>query len=469
MKRAGLISKTACLTCINARDDDCKVCDVCCACCTCVPKKKFAKCAHFYSTGAEPEEVATQYTECKHGFVLVQGTVDDSLQQQCTRPECVSSAVEPPEAVDFAATVQQLHSAVVPGANSAAAAAGEAADDGATVQQRHSTVVPVANSAAAAAGEGVDEPTFADDEPFYDAPVVNPESAPDGEDYVRENLCTGCDCEFHTREQLDNHGCSDSEVNGFKSSSSSDEEPMVPAVVPTPVAQPLVLAPVAQPLKGKGKGKSKGDSKGKSKGKEHGSAVHTVDFSSQPGKLGLGGRFFSIAGAHRHQLAEESAPVVSAATPVASLSPSACARCDSLGLLCGLRLCSECCFNNSCTCSAANLGRTDVVMAVGADTVLANGSFSDPVHKGARCVNCDGTFMNVGMLVEHHKKCLVGSGVACYAGTTTPITMRRPEPVKLTCMVCDAVVDLDSIRTYKLGPKAFCSRNCEVDWSKTFA
>ena len=418
MKRAGLISKTACLTCINARDDDCKVCDVCCACCTCVPKKKFAKCAHFYSTGAEPEEVATQYTECKHGFVLVQGTVDDSLQPQCTRPECVSSAVVPPEAVAFAATVQQLHSAVVPGANSAAAAAGEAADDGATVQQRHSTVVPVANSAAAAAGEGVDEPTFADDEPFYDAPVVNPESAPDGEDYVRENLCTGCDCEFHTREQLDNHCCSDSEVNGFKSSSSSDEEPMVPAVVPTPVAQPLVLAPVAQPLKGKGKGKSKGDSKGKSKGKEHGSAA--VDFSSQPGKLGLAGRFFSIAGAHRHQPAEESAPV-----PV-----------------------------------EVPVDATDVVMAVGADTVLANGSFSDPVHKGARCVNCDGTFMNVGMLVEHHKKCLVGSGVACYAGTTTPITMRRPEPVKLTCMVCDAVVDLDSIRTYKLGPKVFCSRNC---------
>ena len=31
-------------------------------------------------------------------------------------------------------------------------------------------------------------------------------------------------------------------------------------------------------------------------GKEHGSAVHTVDFCSQPGKVGLGDRFFSIKG-----------------------------------------------------------------------------------------------------------------------------------------------------------------------------
>jgi hypothetical protein len=67
--------------------------------------------------------------------------------------------------------------------------------------------------------------------------------------------------------------------------------------------------------KGKGKGKSKGSSKGNSKGiclslvvnlaivtlsfgcaegKEHGAAMHTVDFSSNPGNVGLGGRFFDI-------------------------------------------------------------------------------------------------------------------------------------------------------------------------------
>ena len=31
-------------------------------------------------------------------------------------------------------------------------------------------------------------------------------------------------------------------------------------------------------------------------GREQGSAVHIVDFSTQPGKVGLGGRFFSIKG-----------------------------------------------------------------------------------------------------------------------------------------------------------------------------
>jgi hypothetical protein len=45
---------------------------------------------------------------------------------------------------------------------------------------------------------------------------------------------------------------------------------------------------------------------------------------------------------------------VSTATPVASPSPSACSHCNSLELLCGLRLCGECCFNSSCTCSVVN-------------------------------------------------------------------------------------------------------------------
>ena len=56
----GFVKKTdcnatiACLTCLKARDDDCKVCKVYCACCTCVPRKEFAKCAHLYA--AAPAE-----------------------------------------------------------------------------------------------------------------------------------------------------------------------------------------------------------------------------------------------------------------------------------------------------------------------------------------------------------------------------------------------------------------------------
>jgi hypothetical protein len=37
-------------------------------------------------------------------------------------------------------------------------------------------------------------------------------------------------------------------------------------------------------------------------------------------------------------------------------SSSVCAHCNSLELLCDLRLCSECCFNSSCNCSAPNQG-----------------------------------------------------------------------------------------------------------------
>jgi hypothetical protein len=37
-------------------------------------------------------------------------------------------------------------------------------------------------------------------------------------------------------------------------------------------------------------------------------------------------------------------------------SSSACAHCNSLELLCDLRLCSECCSNSSCNCSAPNQG-----------------------------------------------------------------------------------------------------------------
>jgi hypothetical protein len=58
--------------------------------------------------GANAEAVI-QYTQCKHGFVLVQGVVDDTLQPQCTRPFCVRSASVPWEAVELqaAASIQQ--------------------------------------------------------------------------------------------------------------------------------------------------------------------------------------------------------------------------------------------------------------------------------------------------------------------------------------------------------------------------
>ena len=48
--------------------------------------------------GAKSEAGITQYTQCEHGFVLIQGTTDATLQPQCTRPDCVSSAVVPPQA-----------------------------------------------------------------------------------------------------------------------------------------------------------------------------------------------------------------------------------------------------------------------------------------------------------------------------------------------------------------------------------
>ena len=79
-----------------------------------------------------------------------------------------------------------------------------------------------------------------------------------------------------------------------------------------------------------------------------------------------------------------------------------------------------------------------------------------------KCVNCDGTFVNIGALVEHHKECLTGSDVVCYAGTTTPITMTHPDPVEFLCMVCNVGVNLAAVGTYNLGPKVFCSSICQV-------
>ena len=76
--------------------------------------------------------------------------------------------------------------------------------------------------------------------------------------------------------------------------------------------------------------------------------------------------------------------------------------------------------------------------------------------------------MNIGALVEHHKECLIGSDVACYAGTITPITVTRPDPVEFSCMVCNVGVNLAAVGTYKLGPEVFCSRICQVKCQHEF-
>ena len=157
------------MTCMQCRSDDCATCEKCCACCSCLPQKQFVT-THAYSgsaaedqmsseqlnheaeavvlvgeaaedvvtvpepmelddplvdsvavTVAEAEAIPTQYMQCEHGFVLIQGTIDATLQPQCTIPYCVIKAVVPPEAAAFAATIQQPHAAVVPIANSVAA------------------------------------------------------------------------------------------------------------------------------------------------------------------------------------------------------------------------------------------------------------------------------------------------------------------------------------------------------------
>ena len=164
VKKAGFSGNMACLTCLKARDDDCKVCNVCCACCTCVPRKEFAKCAHFYAAAPAEDEPWP--------------------------------------------------------------------------------VVPLANSMAAAAGESpsniVDKPTYADEEDSYDAPNGAPESK-EGDDWVRENLCEGCDCEFTTRQALDAHCCSEDGYAQDDSSADSGNEPTVTAVVPASGAQPMLV------------------------------------------------------------------------------------------------------------------------------------------------------------------------------------------------------------------------------------
>ena len=52
--------------------------------------------------------------------------------------------------------------------------------------------------------------------------------------------------------------------------------------------------------------------------------------------------------------------------------------------------------------------------------------------------------------------------MACYAGTTTPITVLCPDPVEFLCMVCNVGVNLAAVGTYTLGPKVFCNSICQV-------
>jgi len=56
------------------------------------------------------EAVTAQYSQCEHGFVLISGTADITLQPQCERPECVRLAEVPPEAAAFhaAAGIKEL-------------------------------------------------------------------------------------------------------------------------------------------------------------------------------------------------------------------------------------------------------------------------------------------------------------------------------------------------------------------------
>ena len=97
--------------------------------------------------------------------------------------------------------------------------------------------------------------------------------------------------------------------------------------------------------------------------------------------------------------------------------------------------------------------------AIGADVTRP---VSDHHNKVATCVNGYVTFVNIGALEEHHRECLIGSSVACYAGTTTPITMPCPDAGEFLCIVCDLEVKFAAVSTYKFGPKVFCSSNCQV-------
>ena len=45
------------------------------------------------SGGAESSGAVTaKHSKCEHGFVLISGRVDTTLQPQCERPECVRLA-----------------------------------------------------------------------------------------------------------------------------------------------------------------------------------------------------------------------------------------------------------------------------------------------------------------------------------------------------------------------------------------
>lgn len=170
VKEAGYSPTIACLTCLKARDDDCKVCKVCCACCTCVPRKEFAKCAHLYAAApAEDKPVA---------------------------PLVVSLTAAAGELPSFPAVEQPVASLV----NSVG------------VIESMVGNVPV---------------TYADEEDYYDAP-----ESLEGKDWVRESHCVGCDGEFTSRQAVDAHCCLEDGYAADDSSEQSDTYPTVEAVAP---------------------------------------------------------------------------------------------------------------------------------------------------------------------------------------------------------------------------------------------
>ena len=143
--------------------------------------------------------LVTQYAQCEHGFVLIQGAVDTTLQPQCARPGCVSSAVVSPEAV--AHNVEAVvHQAVTPGV---------------AVKDVHTA-------------------TFVDDEDFYDCPGSQPGNVNACDGYK----CGDCGAGFVSTKNLEDHNCA--------ASGNTVIHPPATRISDSPNSH-LSYAPVAQP------------------------------------------------------------------------------------------------------------------------------------------------------------------------------------------------------------------------------
>ena len=95
-------------------------------------------------------------------------------------------------------------------------------------------VVPLVNSVGVIESMAGNDPvTYADDNDYYDAPEYR-----EGKDWVRENHCVGCDCEFTSKQALDAHCCLEDGYAADDSSGQSNTDPTVEAVVP-PESIPL--------------------------------------------------------------------------------------------------------------------------------------------------------------------------------------------------------------------------------------